>query len=150
MIKAIRRGRWAFLACLALPLFSLQPDQTNEINEMNEMNQMNEMNEINQINALIELRDHLKELLGDRLVRFVLYGSRARGDYEDESDIDLAIIVQGLTRELKNRILDQVAEMELRHLMPISAIVLSEKDFVRLRSRERRIALDIESEGIPI
>jgi len=111
---------------------------------------MNQTNQINQITVLIELRDHLKELLGDRLVRFVLYGSRARGNYEDESDIDLAIIVQGLSRELKNRILDQVAEIELKHLMPISAIVLSEQDFVRLRSRERRIALDIENEGIPV
>ena len=100
--------------------------------------------------ALKELKVSLKELLGDRLVKFMLYGSRARGDYEAESDIDVAIIVKGLTRELKNQILDKVAEIEFEYLTPLSTLVLSEEEFELLKKRERRIALDIEREGIPL
>jgi predicted nucleotidyltransferase len=100
--------------------------------------------------ALKELKVSLKRLLGDLLVRFVLYGSRARGDYEAESDIDVAIIVKGLTRELKNQILDKVAEIEFEYLTPLSTLVLSEEEFELLKKRERRIALDIEREGIPL
>jgi predicted nucleotidyltransferase len=100
--------------------------------------------------VLTELKDSLKQVAGDRTVRLVLYGSRARGDYDKESDIDLAIIVQGLTRELKNRMLDKVTDLELKHLMPLSAIIFSEDEFKRLKERERRIALDIEGEGIPL
>ena len=96
-----------------------------------------------------ELKDVLKRFLGDR-IRLVLYGSRARGDYADESDIDIAIIVQGLTRELKNQILNIVADIEIKHLTPLSTLVLSEEDFESLKKRERRIALDIEREGIPL
>jgi len=103
-----------------------------------------------EIKALIELRSALRELLGNQLVRFVLYGSKARGDYDAESDIDVAIIVKGLTRELKNQILDKVAEIEIEYLTPLSTIVLSEEDFELLKKRERRIALDIENEGIPL
>ncbi|MCK6467290.1 MAG: nucleotidyltransferase domain-containing protein [Candidatus Brocadia sinica] len=99
---------------------------------------------------LIELKDNLKGFLGNRLERMVLFGSRARGDYEDESDIDIAIIVHGLTRELKNQILDTVAEIELKYLQPISVIVFSKAEFDGLKERERRIALDIEKEGIPL
>ena len=100
--------------------------------------------------VLTELKDSLKQVAGDRTVRLILYGSRARGDYDKESDIDLAIIVQGLTRELKNRMLDKVTDLELKHLMPLSAIIFSEDEFNRLKERERRIALDIEGEGIPL
>jgi predicted nucleotidyltransferase len=80
----------------------------------------------------------------------VLFGSMARGDYHDESDIDVALIVRGLTRELKGRILEEAAELELEHHTPLSVLVLSEEEFNRLKKRERRIALDIEGEGIPL
>jgi len=37
---------------------------------------------------LTELKDRLSNLLGKRLIRFVLFGSKARGDYDAESDKD--------------------------------------------------------------
>ncbi len=100
------------------------------------------------IEILRQLKESLESFLGDRLLKIVLFGSRARGDYNDESDVDVAIIIRGLTRELKNQILDKVAEVELNHLRPISALIFSEDEFNRLKKRERRIALDIEREGI--
>jgi predicted nucleotidyltransferase len=100
--------------------------------------------------ALACLRDLLSELLDDKLVRFTIYGSKARGDHHYESDIDIAIVVRGLTREMKNRILKEVARIEFDHLVPLSTIVFSEDDFEQLKKRERRIALDIEGEGIPL
>ncbi|MEW6680482.1 MAG: nucleotidyltransferase domain-containing protein [bacterium] len=101
--------------------------------------------------VLRKLRDNLKGFLGKNLVRLLLYGSKARGDYgNNESDIDIAIIIRGLTRELKNQILDLVADIEIEYLTPLSTIVFSEEDFELLKKRERRIALDIEKEGIPL
>ena len=100
--------------------------------------------------TLKELKESLKTFLGDRLLTMTLFGSIARGDDTDESDIDVAIVIRGLTRELKHQILDRVAEIELHHFMPVSALVLSEDEFIRLKKRERRIALDIEEEGIPL
>ena len=97
-----------------------------------------------------DLKMFLTNRLGDSLVTFVLYGSKARGDYEERSDIDLAVIVRGLTREGKNEILEKVADLEMEHLIPLSTLVLSEEDFKNLKARERRIALDIEKDGIPL
>ena len=99
--------------------------------------------------ALKELKDSLKDFLGDR-IKLILYGSRARGNYDHESDIDIAVIVKDLTRELKNQILDRVVDVELKYLTPLSTLVLSEDDFASLKNRERRIAMDIETEGIPL
>jgi predicted nucleotidyltransferase len=96
-----------------------------------------------------ELKENLQALAGDRL-RMFLFGSRARGDYDDDSDIDVAIIVRNLNGELKDQILDEVADIELKYLTPLSTMVISEDDFDFLKKRERRIALDIEREGIPL
>jgi predicted nucleotidyltransferase len=99
---------------------------------------------------LIDLKKKLYEVTGDRMIKIVLYGSRARGDYSEGSDTDIAIIVRGLTREMKDTMLNRVAEIEFDHLRSLSTLILSEEDFLFLKSRERRIALDIEREGIPI
>ncbi len=99
---------------------------------------------------LIDLKKNLDLSLGDSLIRVVLYGSRARGDYDEDSDIDIAIIVLSLSKEVKNRIFDIVTEIELKYLRSISSIIFSETEFNNLKERERRIALDIESEGIPL
>ncbi|OGW48944.1 MAG: nucleotidyltransferase [Nitrospirae bacterium RBG_19FT_COMBO_42_15] len=100
--------------------------------------------------AVKELTNSLKKLLGERLVKLGLFGSRARGDYDKESDIDIAIIVRGLTRELKDQILNMVADIEFKHIATLSTLVLSEEVFELLKKRERRIALDIEKEGVPL
>jgi uncharacterized protein len=96
-----------------------------------------------------DLKESLKDFLGER-VRLILFGSRARGDCDSDSDIDVAIIVRDLDRDLKDQILERVADIELKYLTPLSALVISEGEFDFLKRRERRIALDIEKEGIPL
>jgi predicted nucleotidyltransferase len=106
--------------------------------------------EIETNKVLKELKHGMESQLGDRLVKMVVFGSRARGDFDAESDTDIAIIVRGLSRELKYQILDAVAEIEMKFIIPLSVIVFSENEFERLKKRERRIALDIEKEGISL
>ena len=35
---------------------------------------------------LVDLKKGVQEIAGDRLIKMVLYGSRARGDYSKDSD----------------------------------------------------------------
>ena len=99
---------------------------------------------------LVDLKKSVQEIAGDRLIKMVLYGSKARGDYSKDSDTDIAIVVRGLSREMKHRILSRVADIEFEYLRSLSTLILSEEDFLLLKKRERRIALEIESEGIPL
>ena len=99
---------------------------------------------------LSEIKNTLEKFLGNNMMKIVLYGSRARGDYDTESDIDIAIIVRWLSRELKKQIFDVVADIEVKHLVSISTLVLSEENFAFLKKRERRIVADIEKEVIPL
>lgn len=101
-------------------------------------------------NALQELKTSLTARLGTSLVKLVMFGSRARGDYDDDSDIDIAIVIKGLDSKLKNEIIDLIADIEVEYLVPLSTLVLSQFDFDNLMKRERRIALDIDCEGIAL
>jgi predicted nucleotidyltransferase len=100
--------------------------------------------------ALADLKARLRALLGDSLVRLDLFGSRAHGDEYGDSDIDVAVVVRGLDGPVRESILTEVAEIELRHLTPLSVVLFSEENFFDLLRRERRIAMDIVSEGKPL
>ncbi len=110
---------------------------------------MNPM-EIELETLLHDLKQKLETVLEDIEAEIVLYGSRAKGDFDQDSDIDVAVIVPGLTREKKDQILEAVAEVEFDHSRAISALVFSKSDFDRLYERQRRIALDIKHEGIAL
>jgi len=57
--------------------------------------------------ALVEAKAALEALYGDRLVRVILYGSQARGDARDDSDVDLLFVLRGEVepyREIKRAV----------------------------------------------
>ncbi len=99
---------------------------------------------------LRELKQTVSAIAGSRLTRFVLFGSRARGDWEPRSDIDVAAVVEHLTRAEHTRILDAVCAVEAHHNFPVSFLLFSADHFRELKERERRIAADIEREGVPL
>lgn len=45
--------------------------------------------------ALREVKERLRETYGDRLRRAILYGSQARGDADEESDVDVLVVLDG-------------------------------------------------------
>ena len=72
------------------------------------------------------LSGSIKDIYSDSLVEVLLYGSHARGDYNEDSDIDLVAIVHGNRLELQKKldlVWDVSSELELKDV-DISPIVL--------------------------
>ena len=72
------------------------------------------------------------EIMGDDLVKAVLYGSCARGDYSEESDIDIALLTRCDRLEVKkyrNDLSDVTADIATRTYAMISFICLPYDEF---------------------
>ena len=73
-----------------------------------------------------------KELFGDKFKSIILYGSYARGDYDDESDIDIMIMVDMNREELvayRNKINSFCADLDLEYNVLLSSKLQSESFF---------------------
>ena len=85
------------------------------------------------LNDILEqVSDYSKTVFGDKLKSVTLYGSYARGDYDDESDIDLMIMVNLPISEIWSRrkeINHFCAELNLKHGIFISPILQSTDHF---------------------
>jgi len=78
-----------------------------------------------------------KEVLGDKLKKVILYGSYARGDYDEYSDIDffvLADIPQEECCDASSDIYDRIWEYELEQGLMISPHVTGYETFLNWRN----------------
>ena len=57
------------------------------------------------------IKQRLYEVLGDRAQKIILFGSRSRGDAEEDSDYDVLLLVDKRTREMENQVDDIAYEM---------------------------------------
>lgn len=62
----------------------------------------------------------MRKLLGNTLDSVIVYGSYARGDYSELSDIDVMILVT-LTEEKIKKISDEISDMAFEYLMRFGA-----------------------------
>ena len=63
-----------------------------------------------------QFADRVRGLLGNTLDSVIVYGSYARGDYSELSDIDVMILVT-LTEEKIKKISDEISDMAFEYLM---------------------------------
>lgn len=79
-----------------------------------------------------KVADCYKKIYGDKIRGIYLYGSYARGDFDEESDIDFAAIVEGekpRRDEKRLRLIDETAEIGMDYDVFISPKVISAEYF---------------------
>ena len=79
-----------------------------------------------------------------------LFGSRARGEGHEYSDIDIALIVTAAGRARRYEVYDLAFDLGLEHGVELAPLVIDERRLRDLASRERQIASDITVLGVPL
>lgn len=82
--------------------------------------------EPNELQALRDLKNSLN--LGFSLVDLRLYGSKARGTADADSDIDVMIELEELTPAFYDNVFDLIFDVNLRHGVFISAVLFGRKE----------------------
>jgi uncharacterized protein len=95
-----------------------------------------------------ELKRRLVEAV--ELIDFRVYGSRARGDGEEFSDLDVFIEVASLDKKTKDLISDIAWEVGLENLLVISPLVFTLDEVERSPLRVSPILVNINEEGIRV
>lgn len=90
----------------------------------------------------------LKEKYGKRIERIVLFGSVARGEYDEDSDIDLLVVTRGDRLGLQAEVCKDAVEALLRHGAVLSPLVLSWEEAERLGGTG--FGREVASEGLLI
>src|SRR6266487_4075414 len=98
---------------------------------------------------LTDLHHRLTELYGPRLDRLLLFGSQARGDAVEGSDVDILVVLHGEVRpgEEIRRTGGIVAELSLANDLVISCAFVSSQRFMAEKSP---FLLNVRREGITL
>ncbi|MCR4704561.1 MAG: nucleotidyltransferase domain-containing protein [Lachnospiraceae bacterium] len=92
----------------------------------------------------------LSGVYGDSLEKIVLYGSYARGEQTEESDVDVALVLREKETEAQyNLKVDLVVDYELEHDVVLSTITIEIAHFEEWR-RVLPFYKNIEKDGITL
>jgi predicted nucleotidyltransferase len=101
--------------------------------------------------ALERFAAAVRARFGDRVCEVTLFGSHARGDAHEDSDVDVLVVIADLTWPEHRETLDLAYRIDSSSddLVGLSPIVYSAERASDLRARERRLLRDVDREGVP-
>jgi uncharacterized protein len=84
------------------------------------------------------------------LVNFKVYGSRARGDAEESSDLDVFVEVESLDAQTKERIYELTWEVGFKNFMVISPLIVSRHELDNTALRSSPLICNINRDGVAV
>ena len=95
-----------------------------------------------------ELRRRFAEVVP--LLDFRIFGSRARGDAEEYSDLDVFIKVDRIDRNVKEKIGDVIWEVSFDNFIVISPLIFTRDEIENTALRSSAIVKNIAEEGVSL
>jgi len=97
--------------------------------------------------ALRRFKKGVRRIYGKRLRQVLLFGSWARKEAREDSDVDVAVVLSGPVRPGReiDRMIDLVTRVNLEHGVLMAVYPLSESDFRTLQSP---LLMNIRKEGV--
>jgi uncharacterized protein len=98
--------------------------------------------------ALRRYRLELEQRLPGKLRRVTVFGSMARGQAYEESDVDVLVLLDEPTFAERRDALDLAGSIGLEHDLVVAPVVLSQREWSELERRERALPREIARDGV--
>jgi predicted nucleotidyltransferase len=98
--------------------------------------------------AAKELKSRLVDLMAVDELR--VFGSRARGDADPDSDLDVLVVLRENAKGLKNSVRDIAWEVGIKHGLVISTIVIDRYELYETPLRSSPFVMAVEEEGVAV
>ena len=86
----------------------------------------------NKRDIILRFSQQVKSILGDKLDKVILYGSYARGDYNEHSDVDIMILTTLTDEEIEEaetEIFDLAFDFQMDYDIDISVVIQNKERF---------------------
>ncbi len=90
----------------------------------------------------------VRDMLSHNLILLEVFGSKARGDYKSESDIDVFVLVKKFSPDVMEKIAATSSEISIEQGILISTVVLSESEYNNNRDANTLFVQEIDKDGI--
>ena len=94
--------------------------------------------------------DALRRRFGDAVVQVKLFGSCARGEAHELSDVDVAVVLESIDWPTRCEIIDLATDIGFEHDRRLSPTLFDRNTYERWLSQERALVMDIEREGLAL
>lgn len=100
--------------------------------------------------AAARFAEALRERYRGDVVCVRLFGSCARGEAHEGSDVDVAVVLEHLDWRTRCDVIDLATDIGLAHDLRLSPTLLDRATFERWRMQQRPLVKDIEREGLAL
>ena len=100
--------------------------------------------------SLQRFKNDLEPLLGENLISLRLFGSRARREGTEESDLDVLVVLRRKDRATCRRIIEAALEIDLAFDANLAPTVLSAEEYEQNRELRTPFYRNVEHESLPL
>jgi predicted nucleotidyltransferase len=100
--------------------------------------------------AAARFAQELRRRFGEDVVAVRLFGSFARDEADEQSDVDVAVVLERADWSTRREVIDLATDVGLPLDLRISPTVFDRETYARWREQERPLVVDIEREGMPL
>ena len=104
----------------------------------------------NERQAVQEYMREIKSRYPGRILSVILFGSKARGDDDSESDIDLLVLVDSFNAQFRSELWRIASDVSLKHTVVISALVFGQVQWNETQRLRLPLSRAVATDGITL
>ena len=98
--------------------------------------------------AVARFAQELRSRFGETVLAVKLFGSFARSEADEESDVDVAVVLERADWNTRREVIDLATDLGFPLDLRISPTIFERETYELWREQERPLVMDIERDGV--